>query len=70
MLNPLANLMYGFDCEQAQVWNHTFYWFCLTPNPSAPPSGDFVKAVTKDFGSLDNFKDQVSPTNFFFFFVS
>lgn len=34
----------------AQVWNHTFYWQCLTPNPTAP-SGELKDRIERDFGS-------------------
>lgn len=44
----------------AQVWNHTFYWHCLTPNSVEPKSGALVDAINKKFGSMDAFKDQFS----------
>ena len=39
----------------AQIWNHTFYWNCLTPN-STEPSGALLDAINDAFGSLDAFK--------------
>ena len=39
----------------AQIWNHTFYWNCLTPN-STEPSGDLLAALNSTFGSVDAFK--------------
>ena len=43
----------------AQVWNHTFYWNCMTPNASAAPSCQkFSAQIDKDFGGLDNFKKE------------
>jgi Fe-Mn family superoxide dismutase len=42
----------------AQVWNHTFYWNCLTPNGGGEPSGQLTEAINKKFGSLASFKDE------------
>jgi len=41
----------------AQVWNHNFYWQCLTPTPTrldAALSG----AIQTHFGSLEKFKEE------------
>ncbi len=43
----------------AQVWNHTFYWNCLTPNSSGP-KGVLKEEINEQFGSLENFKEQFS----------
>lgn len=43
----------------AQVWNHTFYWHCLSPH-STGPQGALAQAVDKAFGSLESFKEQFS----------
>ena len=40
----------------AQVWNHTFYWNCLTPGGGGEPAGALLEAITKKFGSFDEFK--------------
>ncbi len=42
----------------AQVWNHTFYWHCLTPNGGGEPSGELVNQIQKAFGSLSAFQEQ------------
>lgn len=42
----------------AQVWNHTFYWHCLTPNSNGAPAGKLAEAINTHFGSLDAFKEQ------------
>jgi Fe-Mn family superoxide dismutase len=44
----------------AQVWNHTFYWSCLSPNGGGAPSGELAAAIDKAFGSLDAFKEKFS----------
>ncbi len=42
----------------AQVWNHTFYWHCLSPNGGGEPAGDLAAAIDKTFGSFDAFKTE------------
>jgi Fe-Mn family superoxide dismutase len=48
----------GIFNNAAQIWNHTFYWNCLTPNGVAQPEGKLLEALTRDFGSVDTFKEQ------------
>ena len=49
----------GMFNNAAQVWNHTFYWNCMTPNPKkAQPTGKLMDAIVRDFGSFDAFKEQ------------
>jgi Fe-Mn family superoxide dismutase len=48
----------GIFNNAAQVWNHTFYWHCLTPNGGGSPSGELAAAIVKAFGSYDAFKEQ------------
>jgi Fe-Mn family superoxide dismutase len=50
----------GIFNNAAQVWNHTFYWHCMTPNSSGAPSGKLADAIIKKFGSFDEFKKQFS----------
>lgn len=44
----------------AQMWNHTFFWNCLTPESSGKPAGELAKAIDEAFGSFDVFKDKFS----------
>lgn len=44
----------------AQVWNHTFYWHCLSPNGGGEPKGALATAINKAFGSFDEFKEKFS----------
>ena len=37
------------------MWNHTFYWNCLSPNSKSKPEGDLLSAINKAFNSYDNF---------------
>ncbi len=46
----------------AQVWNHTFYWFCLSPQGGGEPSGALADAIAKKFGSFSTFKEQFTKT--------
>jgi Fe-Mn family superoxide dismutase len=42
----------------AQAWNHGFYWHSLTPDKSAP-SPDLAAAIERDFGSMDDLKQEL-----------
>ncbi|RUO33039.1 superoxide dismutase [Aliidiomarina soli] len=48
----------GLFNNAAQVWNHTFYWNCLSPNGGGEPSGAVADAISKKFGSFDKFKEE------------
>lgn len=52
----------GMFNNAAQVWNHTFYWNCMTPKSSGEPSGKLAEAINKKFGSFDEFKKQFSQS--------
>ncbi len=47
----------GLFNQAAQVWNHTFYWHCLSPNGGGEPSGGLAEAINAKFGSFDKFKE-------------
>ena len=46
----------GVYNNAAQVWNHTFFWNCLTPNGGGAPKGALADAINAKWGSLDAFK--------------
>ncbi|MGF1723381.1 superoxide dismutase [Fe] [Photobacterium nomapromontoriensis] len=46
----------GVFNNAAQIWNHTFYWHCLSPNGGGEPTGEVADAIVKAFGSFDAFK--------------
>jgi Fe-Mn family superoxide dismutase len=48
----------GMFNNAAQVWNHTFYWHCLSPQGGGEPHGPLADAIKKTFGSFDAFKEQ------------
>ena len=57
----------GVFNNAAQVWNHTFYWNCLSPNGGGAPSGALAAAIDAKFGSFEEFKKQFNQsgaTNF------
>ena len=41
----------------AQVWNHTFYWNCLSPEGGGEPPQELANILTKSFGSMEKFKE-------------
>ncbi len=47
----------------AQIWNHTFYWNCLSPNGGGAPSGDLAAAIDKAFGSFEKFKEEFTKAS-------
>jgi Fe-Mn family superoxide dismutase len=57
----------GIFNNAAQVWNHTFYWNCLSPKGGNAPTGELADLINKHFKSFDDFKTaftQSAVTNF------
>ncbi|BBC39457.1 superoxide dismutase [Fe] [Photobacterium damselae subsp. piscicida] len=52
----------GVFNNAAQVWNHTFYWHCLSPNAGGEPTGEVAEAINKAFGSFEVFKAQFTDS--------
>lgn len=52
----------GIFNNAAQVWNHTFYWNCLSPKGGGQPSGKVASAINQTFGSFDKFKEEFTKT--------
>ena len=48
----------GLFNNAAQVWNHTFYWNCMSPNGGGEPTGDLADAIKASFGSFEKFKEE------------
>lgn len=48
----------GVFNNAAQVWNHTFYWNCLSPNGGGEPTGKLADAINAAFGDFEKFKDE------------
>lgn len=41
----------------AQAWNHIFYFFTFSTEGNREPTGDLRRAIDRDFGSFDKFKE-------------
>ena len=57
----------GIFNNAAQVWNHSFYWECLSPNGGGEPTDKLLELIEKSFGSFAEFKEQFTNsavTNF------
>jgi Fe-Mn family superoxide dismutase len=52
----------GIFNNAAQVWNHTFYWHCLSPNGGGEPKGAVAEAIKKNFGSFADFKTKFTDS--------
>ena len=52
----------GVFNNAAQVWNHTFYWNCLSPNAGGEPTGEVADAIAKSFGSFAEFKEKFTDS--------
>jgi superoxide dismutase, Fe-Mn family len=48
----------GVFNNAAQVWNHTFFWNCLSPKGGGEPTGKIGEMITKKWGSFDKFKEE------------
>jgi Fe-Mn family superoxide dismutase len=57
----------GIFNNAAQVWNHTFYWNCLSPRGGGTPEGTLADTLDQAFGSFDEFRERFTEsaaTNF------
>lgn len=52
----------GMFNNAAQVWNHTFYWNCLSPNGGGEPTGKLLEAINAAFGDFAKFKEEFTKT--------
>ncbi len=52
----------GIFNNAAQVWNHSFYWNCLSPDGGGEPNGALADAINSTFGSFSEFKEKFSQT--------
>ncbi len=50
----------GIFNNAAQIWNHTFYWNCLSPQGGGEPSGKLAEKINSSFGSFAKFKEKFS----------
>jgi Fe-Mn family superoxide dismutase len=54
----IKNTTGGVFNNAAQVWNHSFYWQCLSPNGGGEPDGTLLKKIQDNFGSFTDFKQK------------
>ncbi|MBY8966517.1 Fe-Mn family superoxide dismutase [Algiphilus sp.] len=47
--------------QTAQIWNHSFFWQCLTPNQTQPGK-KLTDALVKEFGGIEDFKKLFTET--------
>jgi len=47
----------GVFNNAAQVWNHSFFWRCMTPNGGGRPEGELNRQIDADFGSFEAFRE-------------
>ncbi|MBB5213128.1 superoxide dismutase [Microbulbifer hydrolyticus] len=52
----------GVFNNAAQIWNHTFYWNCLSPNGGGAATGAVADAINAAFGSFDKFKEEFTAS--------
>lgn len=41
----------------SQAWNHIFYFFTFSPDGRREPQGELRKAIDREFGSFEKFKE-------------
>lgn len=57
----------GIFNNAAQIWNHTFFWNCLSPKGGGNPTGAIEKLINEQWGNFENFKEaftKSAATNF------
>ena len=42
----------------SQVWNHTFFWNCMTPQPKAQPGRALHRALEAHYNNLESFVEK------------
>ncbi len=52
----------GIFNNSAQVWNHTFFWNCMSPNGGGAPTGKVAEAIDAKWGSFDKFKEEFTKS--------
>ena len=52
----------GIFNNAGQIWNHTFYWNCLSPNGGGEATGAVAEAIGTAFGSFDKFKEEFATS--------
>lgn len=61
-----GNMLPAFN-NAAQAWNHEFFWECIQPGGGGKPTGELLRLIERDFGSLEDFTERfksAAATNF------
>ena len=48
----------GVFNNAAQVWNHTFFWNCMSPHGGGRPAGMLAHLIDEAFGGYEKFAEQ------------
>ena len=48
----------GIFNNAAQVWNHTFYWNCMSPDGGGQPEGPLAEAINNTFAGFAEFRER------------
>jgi len=48
----------GIYNNAAQIWNHSFYWECMTRESHEISDPDFIMAIEESFESVESFQSQ------------
>ena len=57
----------GIFNNAAQIWNHSFYWNCLSPDGGGAPSGKIAEKIDNHWGAFEKFQAELTQsavTNF------
>ncbi len=46
----------------AQMWNHTFFWHCMSPDGGSSPKEALGEAIDRSFGSFTAFRDKFTAS--------
>lgn len=52
----------GIFNNAAQVFNHNFYWNCMSPNGGGEATGKLAESINKNFESFEAFKEKFTAT--------
>ena len=59
----ILNSKAGIFNNAAQVYNHTFFWNCLTNEKNSLLSGKILELINRDFNSFEEFKNKFSTAS-------
>ncbi len=63
----IRNASGGIFNNAAQIWNHSFYWNCLSPDGGGTPTGKIAGRIDNHWGAFEKFQGELTQsamTNF------